>query len=41
MKHHDPGKHKGYPVGTTKEVTHFEDKDANKDGRVTMEEFCK
>lgn len=41
MAYHPPGVHKGSPVGTTKNVTAFAEKDANKDGRVTLEEFCR
>ena len=38
--HHDPGKHKGYPVGTTMDKTHFEKLDKDKNGKVTIEEYC-
>ncbi len=38
--HHEPGKHKGYPVGTTMDKTHFNKLDKNKDGKVTLQEYC-
>ncbi len=40
MTSHEPGKHKGYPVGTTMDKTRFQQLDKAGDGKVTLQEFC-